>query len=250
VNDIERTGEACLHAYGHWACGSRNTLDCDTSSVAVVERKDTEGAEERWAAYTHGRPSIAADIGHFVDMVGLDVPLTADTTVLDVGCGWGITTFHLARQCKVHGTDRSAENLRLNPVHDVSVMDVTCLGFADASFDVVLAHHVLHHIVQLEEAVAEMARVSRRYVVVSDLNKWNPINEGFVLLGAEERPSPYFGAKWLEAAVESVGLRVIRRRTWGLLSSYLTPRALVPLQKKLWFEHPLGLEHLVIAEKV
>ena len=177
------------------------------------------------------------------------MPLTADTTVLEVGCGWGITTFHLARLCKVQGVDVSLESLRLNPVRTVSLMEATRLGFADDSFDVVLAHNVLHHIVDATGALAEMARVSRRYVVVSDLNKWNRVNQGFVLMGAEELPKPYFSAKWLEKAFESVGMRVIRRRTGGLLSPYLTPRALVSLQRKLWFEHPLGLEHLIIAEK-
>ena len=224
-------------------------LACDTSSPIVTERESVYDTEERWVSYTHDRPSIAADTAHFIEMVRQDVPLTADTTVLDVGCGWGITTFQLARQCKVHGIDRSAGNLRLNPVRTVSLMDATRLGFADASFDVVVAHHVLHHIVDVAGALREMARVSRRYVVVSDLNKWNPVNQGFVLLGAEDLPEPYFSAKQLTMAVESAGLRVIRRRTWGLLSPYLTPGAFVPLQRKLWFEHPLGLEHLVIAEK-
>ena len=152
----------------------------------MTQQKSNAGREEQWAAYTHDWPPIAADAGHFIELVRQDVPLTADTTVLEVGCGWGITTFQLTRQCKVQGVDRSPENLRLNPVRTVSVMDATRLGFADASFDVVLAHHVLHHIVDVAGALAEMARVSRRYVVVSDLNKWNPVNQGFVLLGAEE----------------------------------------------------------------
>ena len=215
----------------------------------MIERESLHDTREQWSAYRHDYPAIAADAGHFIEMVRQDVPITADTTVLEVGCGWGITTFSLARQCKVQGFDVSLENLRLNPVRTVSLMDATRIGFADASFDVVLAHHVLHHIVDVEAALAEMVRVSRCYVVVADINKWNPVNQGFVLTGAEELPKPYFSAKWLERAVERAGIRVTRRRTWGLLSPYLTPSALVPLQRKLWFEHPLGLEHLIIAEK-
>ena len=182
-------------------------------------------------------------------MFSEDVPLTADTSALEVGCGWGITSYHLARRCKVQGVDCSLENLRLNPIGTVSLMDATRLGFAGDSFDVVLVHHVLHHIVDFETALAEMARVSRRYVVVSDLNRWNPFNQGFVLLGAEELPNPYFSAKRLAAAVERVGMRVLRSRTWGMLSPFLTPGWLVPLQRKLWLEHPLGVEHLIVAEK-
>ncbi len=234
---------------GHEPAGRGIPPACETSSPTMIERGNLHGTNERWAAYTHDRPAIAADIRHFIETVRQDVPLTANTTVLDVGCGWGITTFHLARQCKVQGIDRSPDNLRLNPVRTVSLMDATRLGFADASFDVVLAHHVLHHVVDVAGALAEMARVCRRYVVVADLNKWNPVNQGFVLLGAEELPKPYFSAKWLERAVEGAGMRVIRRRTWGTLSPYATSSALVPLQRKLWFEHPLGLEHLIIAEK-
>ena len=192
---------------------------------------------------------MAADITHFIELMRQNVPLDADTSVLEVGCGWGITSFHLARQCRLLGVDCSLKNLRLNPVRPVSLMDATRLGFADASFDVVLAHHVLHHIVGFKTALAEMARVSRRYVVVADLNKWNPVNVAFVLLGAEELPSPYFGAKCLETAVEGAGMRVVRSRTWGMLSPFLVQRALVPLQRALWFEQPLGLEHIVIAEK-
>jgi len=215
----------------------------------VCESTGPYEREEQWSSYRHDRSSITADITHFIELIRQDVPLNADTSVLEVGCGWGITSFHLARQCRLLGVDCSPENLRLNPVRTVCLMDAIRLGFADASFDVVLAHHVLHHIVDIQAALSEMARVSRRYVVVADLNKWNPVNIGFVLLGAEELPSPYFSAKCLEKAVQGVGMRVIRRRTWGMLSPFLVQRALVPLQRALWFEQPLGLEHLVIAEK-
>ncbi|MBN1856197.1 MAG: class I SAM-dependent methyltransferase [Dehalococcoidia bacterium] len=216
----------------------------------VSEPTGRHQTEEQWSAFKHDRPSIAADITHFIELIRRDVPLNADTSVLEVGCGWGITSFHLARQCKLQGVDTSTENLRLNPVRTVSLMDATRLGFADASFDVVLAHHVLHHIVDFNAALAEMARVSRRYVVVSDLNKWNPVNMGFVLLGAEELPNPYFSAKCLKVALERAGMKVVRSRTWGKLSPFLVPRALVPLQRMLWFEQPLGIEHIVIAEKI
>ena len=115
----------------------------------MMQQKTDAGTEERWSGFTHDRPAIAADIRRFIETVRQDVPLTADTTVLEVGCGWGITTFHLARLCKVQGVDVSLESLRLNPVRTVSLMEATRLGFADDSFDVVPAHHVLHHIVDI-----------------------------------------------------------------------------------------------------
>lgn len=202
-----------------------------------------------WLSYPPWRPSLAADALRCLDLIRRDVPLTADTSVLEVGCGHGIFTYHLAALVPVHGIDVSVDDLKLNPVRDVSRMDGRRLAFADGSFDVVVAHHALHHIGDYERALREMVRVSRRYVVVSDLNTWNPSNRFFLAIGAEDRPDPYFRIGALTRAFERAGLRVVRRRTWGKMSPFLTPRCLVPLQRLMWFEQPLGLEHLVIGEK-
>lgn len=177
------------------------------------------------------------------------MPLTLQSSVLEVGCGYGLFTYHLAQQCRVHGMDVAIDDLRLNPVRDVSQMDGTRLAFADGSFDVVLAHHVLHHITDQPRALSEMARVSRRYVVVADLNRWNPVNRYFLAVGAEDTRDPYFTAGWLVESFQRAGLRVLRHRTWGAMSPFLTPRALVPLQRLTSFEQPLGLEHLIIGQK-
>ncbi|MBN2405914.1 MAG: hypothetical protein JXE06_10085, partial [Coriobacteriia bacterium] len=95
-----------------------------------------------------------------------------------------------------------------------------------------------------------MARVSRRYVVIVDLSILNPVNIGFLLTGAESARWPYYTRRRLRRTMEAAGLNVVRLRTYGLLSPYLTPRALVPLQRALRFEQPLGIEHLAIGEKV
>ena len=157
-------------------------------------------SHDYWTSFPPWRPSLAADARRCIELIRRDVPLTADTTVLEVGCGHGIFTYHLAAQVRVHGIDLSLEDLRLNPVRDVSQMDGTRLGFADDSFDVVIAHHALHHIIDYESALREMARVSRRYVVVSDLNRWNPSNRFWLAVGAEDRPDPYFSAGTLTNA--------------------------------------------------
>jgi len=202
-----------------------------------------------WSTYSPWRPSLVVDARHCIDLISRDVPLTPDTSVLEIGCGYGIFTCQLAGDCRVHGIDVSIDDLRLNPVPAVSQMDGARLAFADASFDVVLAHHSLHHIAGWRRALAEMARVTRRYVVVADLNRWNPVNRFFLAVGAEDTPDPYFTCSWLTGAFERVGLCVVRHRTWGMMSPFLTPHLLMPLQRLTWFEQPLGLEHLVIGEK-
>lgn len=194
--------------------------------------------------------ALAEDFRNLVSRLRHDIGLSGDMSVLAIGCGIGVCAGHFDSVCRVVCMDVSRETLVENPVQRRIVMDARLLGFADNSFDVVLAHHSLHHIEPPLDALREMARVTRRYVVVVDLSIVNPLNVVWLVLGAEEGRWPYFTRRRLRRSVETAGLNVVRLRTYGLLSPYLTPRALVPLQKALGFEQPLGIEHLAIGEKV
>jgi SAM-dependent methyltransferase len=86
--------------------------------------------------------------------------IPAGALVLDAGCGSGrIFRYELAADCRVVGVDIGAE-LRDNPnVADRVRGDVQRLPFADASFDAVLAGHVVEHLSRPGVAMAEVARV-------------------------------------------------------------------------------------------
>lgn len=88
--------------------------------------------------------------------------IPAGALVLDAGCGSGrIFRYELQAGCRVVGVDIGAE-LRDNPNVDERVRgDVQRLPFAGASFDAVLASHVMEHLPQPEQALAEVARVLR-----------------------------------------------------------------------------------------
>jgi len=194
--------------------------------------------------------ALAEDSQNLVGTLQQDIGLSGYMSMLTIGCGIGACAVHFDPICRVVCMDVSRELLVENPVERRIVMDARQLGFADNSFDVVLAHHSLHHIDPPLDALREMARVSRRYVVVIDLNILNPVNIGFLLLGAEDGRWPYYTRRGLRRSMEAAGLSVVRLRTYGALSPYLTPCGLVPLQKALRFEHTLGIEHLAIGEKV
>lgn len=195
-------------------------------------------------------PGIAADVKLLIDLVKKDVPINKKTRVLEVGCGWGMYTFHLDRVCSVSGIDTSPELLAHNPIDNVQVMDVCELRFPDNTFDVVFAHDMLHHVPELDTAVLEMKRVSKKHVVVAEPNILNIGNAILSVAVPAERDAHRFTAWGLEDVLARNGLRILRLRTYGVCVPFLTPKMMVPLAKVFSFSQPLGLEHLIIAEKV
>ena len=59
-----------------------------------------------------------------------------------------------------HAIDQSPGMLRAHPARGkLSVGDAQALPFADSSFDVVMANHMLYHVPDIEQAVLEARRV-------------------------------------------------------------------------------------------
>lgn len=89
-------------------------------------------------------------------------------TIVDVGCGDGAITNRLARRWDVTGVDLSAAALAHleGPAIQASATD---LPLPDDSFDLVLSTEMLEHLpaVAYREAISEMRRVSRRYVLIA-----------------------------------------------------------------------------------
>jgi 2-polyprenyl-6-hydroxyphenyl methylase/3-demethylubiquinone-9 3-methyltransferase len=88
--------------------------------------------------------------------------------VLDVGCGGGLLSNHLAKAgLEVHGLDASRESLsvaeRFDETRSVRYLrgDALHLPYHDASFDVVCAMDFLEHVEEPARVIGEAARVLR-----------------------------------------------------------------------------------------
>lgn len=95
--------------------------------------------------------------------VGHRLATTGD--VLEVGAGtgelWRNTDASLARLVLTDFSAAMCERLRGIPGATVRQCDAVQLPFADASFDTVIANHMLYHIDDPDAALAEFARVLR-----------------------------------------------------------------------------------------
>jgi 2-polyprenyl-3-methyl-5-hydroxy-6-metoxy-1,4-benzoquinol methylase len=97
-------------------------------------------------------------------------------SILDVGCGEGVLTEQWADKLgdgRIVGIDLDDPKLkaewdkRRRANLEYRVEDATNLSFADNEFDMATAIEVLEHVPDPERTVAEMARVAKRWVLVS-----------------------------------------------------------------------------------
>lgn len=107
----------------------------------------------------------------------------SDSKCLDVGCGVGLHSKMLREKkgCRVHGIDLSRSmvaSANKNLAGSFAVLgSATQIPYRDSSFDVVYTVNVLHHLIDhgvISGAIEEMARVSKRYVVIFEFNSKNP----------------------------------------------------------------------------
>lgn len=84
-----------------------------------------------------------------------------DERILDIGTGVG--TYYqgvLERNTSYYGIDQSPGILKTHPAQSVlSVAEAQALPFADQSFDLVMANHMLYHVPDIEQAILEARRV-------------------------------------------------------------------------------------------
>jgi SAM-dependent methyltransferase len=100
----------------------------------------------------------------------------APESALDVGCGEGVLTVEWAERLRggrVVGIDLDDPKLRAEwaararPNLEFRAEEATSLSFADDEFDLAAAMEVLEHVPEPGRTVAEMARVARRWLLVS-----------------------------------------------------------------------------------
>lgn len=186
------------------------------------------------AATAHDHGADGAGLNPFVE--GWLDRLKGDGPVLDLGCGHGFWTNHMAdRGMRVVGiepeVDRVGEAAAAAKA-PVAAGDGAYLPFGDATLGLVWCIHVLHHLDDPVRVLAEVRRVLRPggHLVLAETVEDNPV----VRVGRRVRPEwdgvpirSKFTAATLVGLVEEAGFSVVDRRQHSLLSfaAWALPRS-------------------------
>ena len=126
--------------------------------------------------YTRTNPITRRLLGGFFGALGEAIATAgAVSSALEVGCGEGVSTERIRTALPpgalLHGSDVNRERIALararNPDVPIIEESIYNLSRPDRSYDLVFCLEVLEHLDDPEAALAEVCRVSRRWVITS-----------------------------------------------------------------------------------
>jgi len=173
-------------------------------------------------------------------------------SALDVGCGIGVFAYYLPPIPSVIGIDISRLMLSTSPLPRNKLVQgsVSHLPFSNESFDLVGSWDVLHHIENPLPAIQEMSRVSKRWVVLFEPNRYNP---GQIICALTEELSQWglrYSLSYMKKMVDQVNLKIVKSAVVGCIFPHMTPVPIFQLLKYVPFEIPFfGISNVLICEK-
>ena len=176
-------------------------------------------------------------------------------TILDVGCGVGITDYHLTGHFKkLHGIDLGPGMIRkasaLNPKASYRYYKGGKLPYPTGSMDVTFAICVMHHVPQNQIAsfTREMVRVTRKdgIIAVFEHNPWNPLTLRAVSTCDLDGDAILLRRTQVAQLLEAAGAAVVEKKY--ILFTPIRGTFFALLDR--WFGFiPLGAQYFVAARK-
>ncbi len=176
-------------------------------------------------------------------------------TAFDVGCGDGFATHYMSELVEdIEGGDIAEYMLANNPVDrkKLKIIDAQDMrNVKTGAYDLSYTWEVLHHVDSPLKAVKEMARISKKYVVIFEPNRTNLLQFGFGLLNKQERGTLRSTKKYLTRLCEDADLKVVAAEYCGKIPPNKTPEALFGIVSRLPFKSTVltGISIAIVAEK-
>jgi SAM-dependent methyltransferase len=152
----------------------------DHPDVVRSEYADPSRFAERWALWSRRSGPTAYDAA-FTALIE-----RGPRRVIDVGCGPGDFSVRLRQQgIDVAALDQSEQMVELARARGVAaqVGDVRELPYPDGAFDAAVANFMLYHVTELDQALAELARVAP--VLVAATMGYDQLREMWELVGRD-----------------------------------------------------------------
>jgi SAM-dependent methyltransferase len=209
-------------------------------------------AGHKFRSYDH--PVVSFFARQRIAHIGQWIDLASIRNALDVGCGDGFSTYYMQQAVpKLCAMDRAKRMLKRHPLKSQGIVlesDASRIPFQDNAFDLVYCWELLHHVSNPAAILSEMARVSRRYVLVAEPNRNNPFQFGFALWNREHRWVLRFSLGYVKSLVERAGLKVEKACQAGSIFPNVTPMLLFPLLQQIPYRLPLvGISNWVLGSK-
>lgn len=216
-------------------------------------QKDYWNKNKNARSFDH--PVVSLFVNQRLNFLAKKLDFSKINSAFDVGCGDGFATYHMSKLVKnIEGGDIAEYMLDNNP-HDCSklyVIDAQDMkNIKSNQYDLSYTWEVLHHVDSPLKAVKEMARISKKYVVIFEPNRNNVLQLGFGLLTPQERGTLRSTKKYLTQLCEDAGLKVLTAEYCGKIPPNKTPEKLLSIMKRLSFESNAltGISIAIIAEK-
>lgn len=164
---------------------------------------------------------------------------------LDVGCGTGISS--RAVDCPVVGMDQDFSLLQRHPGR-VCCGDAHALPFASRSVDLVYAWEALHHLDSPQRVVQEMARVSRRFVLLVEPNRAHPALIGLALCDPTHRALFRYSQRYLCRLLQNAACTIRCLGRGGWIFPHRMPTWMARGLAQLPYETVWGISNWVVGE--
>ncbi len=178
--------------------------------------------------------------------------LTQINNVLDIGCGNGFFTVPLnKRLSNVVGLDFSRRMLSLLKQEKIPLIraDSVYLPFKDRCFDLVFCANMIHHVNNQILTIEEIKRVAKKYIVIIEPNKQNPLMFLLTKFRKEEDLRKFFFLNDLKALLKKYNLTVLDSFSIGSISPNQTPLLLAQFLKNFdSIRNRFGLYNVIICE--
>lgn len=179
------------------------------------------------------------------------IPISNISSVLDIGCGNGAASYYFSKLIPFTVAGDYAIDWQGFPPRDsfnTLYFNAYQLPFKSKLFDLVYMWEVLHHLADIEKAVKEAVRVSKKYVLIMEPNPINPIQYLYSYFEKNHFLIRQCNRKNIISALQKEGCKEIICKSGGLIFPNVVPPILFNLLKRISYEIPfIGITNIYIG---